>query len=155
MRSNFAAFLKILMGETHVAKFIIRNGVGPKHDVFSLEEFINKLIQERTKQKEKERVAPEHASELRKAAQFARHQLRGGRRLAKKPYWELSTKNQALVDKYNDGILGQETPLPTRRNFWGALLPQSRPRSQIVGACLDKTIHMQGGPTSDAVNSGC
>ena len=97
------------MGETHVAKFIIRNGVGPKHGVYSIKEFINKLIKERTKQKEKERVAPEHASELRKAAHFARSQLREGKRLAKKPYWELSPENQTLVDKYNDGTLARET----------------------------------------------
>ena len=119
MRSNFAAFLKNLMGETHVAKFIIRNGVGPKHGVYSIKEFINKLIQEKTNEKNKERVAPEHASELRKAAHFARCQFREGRRLAKKPYWELSTKNQALVDKYNDGILGQETDEANKRYGYG------------------------------------
>ena len=105
----FGAFLKNFLGETHVAKFIIRNGVGPKHDVFSIKEFINTLIQERTTRKEKERAAPEHASELRKAAHFARCQFREGRRLAKKRYWELSTENQILVNKYNYGTLAKAT----------------------------------------------
>ena len=119
MRSNFAAFLKNLMGETHVAKCIIRNGVGSKHGVYSIKEFINKLITERTKQKEKERVAPEHASELRKAAHFARDQLREGRRLAKKPYFELSSENQTLVDKYNDETLARETDEANERYGYG------------------------------------
>ena len=39
MRSAFGAYLNNLMGEPHVAKLIIRNGVGPKDDVFSIKEF--------------------------------------------------------------------------------------------------------------------
>ena len=114
MRSNVGAFLKNLMGEPHVAKLIIRNGVGPKDDVFSIKEFIKELIQERAKrkdekQKEENRVASAHAAELRKAAHFAREQFREGRRLAQKRYWELRTENQTLVDKYNDGTLATVT----------------------------------------------
>ena len=61
------------------------------------------------KHKDGNRVVSAHAAELRKAALFAREQFREGRRLAKKRYWELSTENQILVDKYNDGTLAKAT----------------------------------------------
>ena len=107
MRSTFGAFLKNLIGEPHVAKLIIRNGVGPKDDVFSIKEFIKGLIQERTTRKGEKRVAPEHAAELRRAAHFAREQFREGRRLAQKRYRYLDSESQILVDKYNEGTLAK------------------------------------------------
>ena len=50
---------------------------------------------------------------------FARCQFREGRRLAKKSYFELSAKNQELVDKYNDGTLGRETDEANRNYGYG------------------------------------
>ena len=59
MRTNFAAFAKNYMGEPHVAKFIIRHGVGPPDDIVLIKAFLKELVEmkknERKRQKKEKR----------------------------------------------------------------------------------------------------
>ena len=64
MRQNFNAFVHNYMGEVHVAKFIIRCGVGPQDDIQSITKFIEELIAL------KEKTGRERARCSRACAQF-------------------------------------------------------------------------------------
>jgi len=109
MRTAFNAFVKNFMGEPHVAKFIIRNGVGPENDTLmlvALQEEIVKTKQERSKHEEEEtHGAEEPVWKLRRKAYHARQELREGRRLAKRNYTSLNYRAQTLVDEYLNGAL--------------------------------------------------
>ena len=57
MRTAFNAFVKNLMGNPHVAKFIIRHGVGPANDTVLTSELLSAIANHKTSRK-RTRPAP-------------------------------------------------------------------------------------------------
>ena len=111
MRSAFLAFLKNFMGEPHVAKFVIRHGVGPADATSLFGEFLEELValKAERRSRQEERSHPHGAAEpvwkLRRAALSARHDWRRGRRLSSLDYGRLDTYAQRLVDEWWSGAL--------------------------------------------------
>ena len=105
MCANFAAYVKIWMGEPQVVNFIIQFGVGPPGDTYPMQQLIAAMRD--SKDCGAEDPAGDCGRSRRRALQ-ARRALCEGRQLECRAYCKLNERQMSLCDNYINGTLARE-----------------------------------------------
>ena len=108
MHANFAAYVKIWMGELQVVKFIIHFGVGPPGDAHPMEQLIAAMRDSSDCGAEESAVDASKSSRLALEEQRALCEARQLERSAYCKRNELGHGHMSLCDAYNHGTLARE-----------------------------------------------